>query len=89
MLQKGKGNWACKCKFQISLKCNVDDKIMYFYTTDYRDEMLIAYYSMHDFPVAFIKSHREILSSYQTFCDDSTTAYIQYTHSSRSSSWDI
>ena len=44
---------------------------------------------MHDFPIAFIKSHGETLSSYQTFFDDSTTTYMQYTHSFHASSQDI
>ena len=48
---RGKCNWACKCKFQITLKCNVDDKIMYFYTTDYTDKMLIPYYICMIFPL--------------------------------------
>ena len=83
---RGKCNWACKCKFQITLKCNVDDKnnvVLYYRLYRYNAYYLLY---MHDFPVAFIKSHREILSSYQIFCDDITTAYIQYTHSSHSSS---
>ena len=48
---KGKRNWACKCKFEIALKCNVDDRIMYFYTTDYIDIMLIPYYIYMIFPL--------------------------------------
>ena len=58
MLQRGKCNWACKCKFQITLKCNVDDKIMYFYTTDI---MLIPYYICMIFPLLYQISRGNII----------------------------
>ena len=45
---RGKRNWACKCKFQITLKCNVDDRIMFISTTDI---MLIPYYICMIFPL--------------------------------------